>query len=124
MSSALAAWLQVGLLIVALAACYVPLGNYMAAIFTSEKHWRPERRMYKIIGIDPAADPRWSAYLRSMLAFSLVSVLFLYGLERLQHYLLLSLGMANVPPAPHGTCKGRLYGRPAVVLLDVVPLDA
>jgi K+-transporting ATPase ATPase A chain len=99
MSSALAAWLQVGLLIVALAACYVPLGNYIATIFTSEKHWRPERRMYKIIGIDPAADQRWSAYLRSMLAFSLISVLFLYGLERLQHFLLLSLGMANVPPA-------------------------
>jgi K+-transporting ATPase ATPase A chain len=99
MSSALAAWLQVGLLIVALAACYVPLGNYIAKIFTSETHWRPERRMYKIIGIDPAADQKWSAYLRSMLAFSLISVLFLYGLERLQHFLLLSLGMANVPPA-------------------------
>ena len=36
MSSALAAWLQVALLIVALAACYVPLGNYIATIFTSE----------------------------------------------------------------------------------------
>jgi potassium-transporting ATPase potassium-binding subunit len=99
MSSALAAWLQVGLLIVALAACYVPLGNYIAKIFTSETHWRPERGLYKIIGIDPAADQKWSAYLRSMLAFSLISVLFLYGLERLQHFLLLSLGMANVPPA-------------------------
>jgi potassium-transporting ATPase potassium-binding subunit len=99
MSSALAAWLQVGLLIVALAACYVPLGNYIATIFTSEKHWRPERRIYKLIGIDPAADQKWSGYLRSMLAFSLISVLFLYGLERLQHFLLLSLGMANVPPA-------------------------
>jgi potassium-transporting ATPase potassium-binding subunit len=99
MSSALAAWLQVGLLIVALAACYVPLGNYIATIFTSEKHWRPERRLYKLIGIDPAADQKWSAYLRSMLAFSLISVLFLYGIERLQHFLLLSLGMANVPPA-------------------------
>jgi potassium-transporting ATPase potassium-binding subunit len=99
MSSALAAWLQVGLLIVALAACYVPLGNYIATIFTSEKHWRPERGIYKLIGIDAAADQKWSAYLRSMLAFSLISVLFLYGLERLQHFLLLSLGMANVPPA-------------------------
>jgi K+-transporting ATPase ATPase A chain len=49
--------------------------------------------------VDPEADQKWSAYLRSMLAFSAVSVLFLYGLERLQHYLLLSLGMANVPPA-------------------------
>jgi K+-transporting ATPase ATPase A chain len=99
MSSALAAWLQVGLLIVALAACYVPLGNYMATIFTTEKHWRPELRLYKIIGIDPAADQKWSGYIRSMLAFSLISVVFLYGLERLQHFLLLSLGMANVPPA-------------------------
>jgi K+-transporting ATPase ATPase A chain len=99
MSSALAGWLQLGLLIAALAACYVPLGNYMARIFTSEKDWRVERGLYKIIGVDPRADQKWSNYLRSMLAFSLVSVVALYGIERLQHYLLLSLGMANVPPA-------------------------
>jgi len=66
---------------------------------TTDKDWRVERRIYKLIGVDSKADQRWSAYLRSMLAFSAVSVLFLYGLERLQHYLLLSLGMANVPPA-------------------------
>jgi K+-transporting ATPase ATPase A chain len=99
MSSALAGWLQLGLLVAALAACYVPLGNYLARIFTSEKHWRVERGIYKIIGVDSAADQKWSAYVRSMLAFSMVSVLFLYGLERLQHFLLLSMGMANVPPA-------------------------
>jgi K+-transporting ATPase ATPase A chain len=99
MSTALAGWLQVLLLIAALAACYIPLGNYIAHIFTSEKHWRVEAGIYKIIGVNPEADQKWSAYLRSMLAFSAVSVLFLYGLERLQHYLLLSLGMANVPPA-------------------------
>jgi K+-transporting ATPase ATPase A chain len=99
MSSALAGWLQLGLLIVALAVCYVPLGNYMARIFTSEQDWRVERGLYKLIGVDPRADQKWSNYLRSMLAFSLVSVLAVYGIERLQHYLLLSLGMANVPPA-------------------------
>jgi K+-transporting ATPase ATPase A chain len=99
MSTALAGWLQLGLLVLALAACYVPLGNWIARIFTSEKHWRVETGIYRLVGVDPAADQRWSAYLRSMLAFSAVSVLFLYGLERLQHYLLLSLGMANVPPA-------------------------
>jgi K+-transporting ATPase ATPase A chain len=99
MSSALAGWLQIALLVAALAACYVPVGNYMARLFTTNKHWRVERGIYKVIGINPEADQKWSAYLRSMLAFSLVSVLFLYGLERLQHYLLLSLGMANVPPA-------------------------
>src|SRR5580700_1958722 len=99
MSSALAGWLQAGLLIVALAACYVPLGNYIARIFTADKDWRAARGIYKIIGVDAKADQKRSAYLRSMLAFSLVSVLAVYGIERLQHYLLLSLGMANVPPA-------------------------
>ena len=99
MSSAAAGWLQLALLVAALAACYIPVGNYMAHIFTTDKHWRVERGLYKLIGIDPSADQKWSSYLRSMLAFSAVSVLFLYGLERLQHYLLLSLGMANVPPA-------------------------
>jgi K+-transporting ATPase ATPase A chain len=99
MSSAAAGWLQLALLVAALAACYIPVGNYMAHIFTTDKHWRVERGLYKVIGIDPSADQKWSSYLRSMLAFSAVSVLFLYGLERLQHYLLLSLGMANVPPA-------------------------
>ncbi len=99
MSVATAGWLQLGLLIVALAACYVPLGNYIARIFTTDKHFRVERGIFKVIGVDPSADQRWSVYLRSMLAFSAVSVLLLYGLERLQHYLLFSLGLPNVPPA-------------------------
>ena len=99
MNSALAGWLQIALLVAALAVCYVPLGNHMARIFTTDKHWRVERGVYKVIGIDPTADQKWSAYLRSMLAFSAVSVLFLYGFERLQHFLLLSMGMNNVPPA-------------------------
>jgi K+-transporting ATPase ATPase A chain len=99
MSSASAGWLQFGLLVAALAVCYVPVGNYMARVFTSEKHWRVERGLYKLVGINPANDQKWSHYLRSMLAFSAISVLFLYGIERLQHYLLLSEGMKNVPPA-------------------------
>ena len=98
MNGALAGWLQFALLVVALAVCYRPLGDYMYRIFTADKDWKVERGIYKLIGVDPKADQRWASYLRSMLAFSLVSVLFLYALERLQHYLLLSLGMANVPP--------------------------
>jgi len=99
MSSAAAGWLQLGLLVLALAVVYVPLGNYMANVFTSEKHMRVERGLYKIIGVNPENDQKWSTYLRSMLAFSLLSVLFLYGIQRLQHFLLLSEGMHNVPPA-------------------------
>jgi potassium-transporting ATPase potassium-binding subunit len=88
MSSATAGWLQFALLVAALAACYVPLGNYIARIFTTDKDWRVERGIYKLIGVNSKTDQKWSAYARSMLAFSLISVLFLYGLERLQHYLL------------------------------------
>jgi K+-transporting ATPase ATPase A chain len=40
MSSAAAGWLQLALLVAALAACYIPVGNYMAHIFTTDKHWR------------------------------------------------------------------------------------
>src|SRR5882757_7541026 len=99
MNGALAGWLQVALLVAALAACYVPLGNYMARMFTTNKHWRVERGVYKVIGINPETDQKWSAYLRSMLAFSGISVVFLYGLQRLQHYLPFSEHMSAVPPA-------------------------
>jgi potassium-transporting ATPase potassium-binding subunit len=99
MSSAAAGWLQLGLLVAALGACYIPVGNYMAHIFTTEKHWRLERWLYRLVGVNPENDQKWSSYLRSMLAFSLISVLFLYGIERLQGYLLLSEGMKGVPPA-------------------------
>ena len=98
MSSTAAGWLQFALLFVALAACYVPLGNYIARVFTDTKHWRVERGIYKLCGIDPEADMRWSVYVRSILAFSLVSVLFLYLIERTQHWLFLSAGMAGVNP--------------------------
>ena len=99
MNGNLAGWLQVGLLVVALAVCYKPLGDYMARIFTTDKDWRVERGVYKVMGVDPKADQKWSTYLRSMLAFSAICVLAVYGLERLQHHLFLSLGFPAVPPA-------------------------
>jgi len=98
MSSTAAGWLQFALLVAALAACYIPLGNYIAWVFTSDKDWRVERGFYKLIGIDRTADQKWSVYLRSILAFSFVSVLFLYGLQRLQHYLPYSEGFPGVTP--------------------------
>ena len=98
MSSTAAGWLQFAVLFVALAACYVPLGNYIARVFTDARHWRVERGIYKLCGIDPEADMRWSVYVRSILAFSLIGVLFLYLIERTQHWLFLSVGMTNVTP--------------------------
>src|ERR1700677_1429251 len=98
MSSGLAGWLQFLLLFAALAACYIPLGNYIAHVFTDTKHWRIERGIYKLTGIDPDADMRWTVYVRSILAFSLVAVLFVYLIERTQHWLCWVVGMANVTP--------------------------
>jgi potassium-transporting ATPase potassium-binding subunit len=98
MSSTTAGWLQFALLVAALAACYVPLGNYIAHLFTTDKDWRVERGFYKLIGIDRTADQKWSVYVRSILAFSFVSVLFLYGMQRLQHYLPYSQGFPGVTP--------------------------
>ncbi|MFE2065224.1 potassium-transporting ATPase subunit KdpA [Streptomyces sp. NPDC059467] len=94
-----AAVLQLAALIGALALCYIPFGNYMAKVYSSDKHWRVERWIYKGIGADPDTEMRWPAYLRGVLAFSFVGVLFLYLLQRLQGVLPGSLGFSSVNPA-------------------------
>src|SRR6202789_3013298 len=98
MNSSLAGILQIVLLAVALAIFYKPLGDYIARIFTSEKHSRVELGLYRVMGIDKDADQKWGTYARSMLAFSAVSVLFVYLIERIQHWLPYSNGMAHVTP--------------------------
>jgi len=98
MSDTSAGLLQVALLVAALAACYRPLGAYMARVYTSEHDSRVERVCYKVMGVDPKADQRWPVYARSLIAFSAVSLLFLYGLLRLQPHLPLSLGFPGVAP--------------------------
>jgi K+-transporting ATPase ATPase A chain len=96
MSVSAAGWLQVGLLVLALAVSYRPLGDYMAHILTSPKHWRIEKAAYKVIGVDAEADQKWSVYLRSVLSISAVGVLLLYAILRLQNHLMLSLGMPKM----------------------------
>ena len=98
MSDTAAALLQVGLLIAALAACYRPLGAYMARVYTSDHDTRVERVAYRVVGVDPKADQRWPVYARALLAFSAVSVLGLYALQRFQPHLPLSLGFPGVAP--------------------------
>ncbi|MFJ2198401.1 potassium-transporting ATPase subunit KdpA [Streptomyces violaceusniger] len=99
MSGTLAGWLQVLALVAALALSYRPLGDYIARVLTTPRQPRAERLVYRLAGVDGDADQRWSAYLRGVLAFSAVSVLFLYGFLRLQNHLLLSLGRQPMPPA-------------------------
>ncbi|MFE4797797.1 potassium-transporting ATPase subunit KdpA [Streptomyces sp. NPDC056708] len=96
MNDTLAGWLQVLALVVALGLSFRPLGGYMARVLTTDRHWRAERLIYRAGGVNGDADQKWSVYLRSTLAFSAVSVLFLYAFLRLQNHLLLSLGMKPV----------------------------
>ncbi|MGY1815346.1 potassium-transporting ATPase subunit KdpA [Blastococcus sp. SYSU D00820] len=99
MSDVTAGWLQVALLVGALALVHRPLGDWMARVFTSDRHWRGERLVYRAVGVDPAAEQRWPVYARSLLVFSAAGVLLLYGLQRLQKLLPLDNGMAAVAPA-------------------------
>jgi K+-transporting ATPase ATPase A chain len=72
-------------LMAAIALVHRPLGDYIARVVSTSKHLPPERLVYRLGGVDPDADQTASTYLRAVLAFSLVSVLFLYGFLRLQH---------------------------------------
>ncbi|MFJ9833001.1 potassium-transporting ATPase subunit KdpA [Streptomyces sp. NPDC101169] len=99
MGPVLAGVLQLLALTGALALVHVPFGNYMARVYSSGKHLRVEKWIYKGIGADPGAEMTWSAYLRAVLAFSVVGVLFLYLLQRLQGVLPGSLGFSSVGPA-------------------------
>ncbi len=91
----------VATLALALAATYRPLGDYMARVFESEKHLAPERLVYRLTGVDPGADQTWGVYLRSVLAFSAVSVLALYAFLRVQQAHLFGhpYAVPQMPPA-------------------------
>ncbi len=71
-------------LIAALAVAYRYLGDYIHHVVTGTKHSRVERGIYRLIGVNPGGEQTWGVYLRSVLAFSAVSLLFLYGMLRLQ----------------------------------------
>ncbi|WP_216586948.1 potassium-transporting ATPase subunit KdpA [Streptomyces brasiliscabiei] len=98
MGPVLAGVLQLLALMGALALAYIPLGTYMAKVYSSDHHWRVEKWIYKGIGANPDTEMRWPAYLRGVLAFSAVGVLFLYLLQRLQGVLPGSLGFASIDP--------------------------
>ncbi|MGY1744868.1 potassium-transporting ATPase subunit KdpA [Blastococcus sp. SYSU D00695] len=98
MSATTAGWLQVAVLVVALVAVHRPLGDWMARVFTDARHWRVERLVHRAVGVDADAEQRWPVYLRSVLAFSVVGVLLLYLLQRVQGLLPGSGGRGAVEP--------------------------
>ena len=81
MSTTTAGILFLASLIVALAAVHVPLGDYMYRVYTVRQALaRSSACIYRLIGVDPKREQTWGVYARSVLAFSAVSVLFLYVL--------------------------------------------
>jgi len=68
-----------------------PLGAYMARVFSGE--WTPldpvlrpvERSIYRLSGVDPRHEMRWTRYTIAMLLFNAVGIVILYGILRLQH---------------------------------------
>ncbi len=86
-------FLQLVLLVALLGVSMGPMGRYMAKVYCSEADGKAlgdrlflkvERAIYRVLRVDPKREQRWNVYAMAMLAFSLVSVLFLYALIRLQ----------------------------------------
>lgn len=99
MSATAAAVLQILILIAALAVSTPLLGRYLAHVYTDRRHLRVERAAYRLMRVDPDADQHWRTYAMSVLGFSMVGILILYAVARLQPHLPESLGFAGFNPA-------------------------
>ena len=86
-------WLQILVFFLIILLVTKPLGVFMAHVFNREKTFldpvlRPiERLIYKLTGVDEKREMRWTEYAVTMLLFSLVSMLVLYVIQRLQGHL-------------------------------------
>jgi K+-transporting ATPase ATPase A chain len=94
---------QLLLYVAVIAALTKPMGAFMASVFEGRRTWlhrplRPlESAIYRLCGIDEAAEQHWTRYAGALLAFSLVSLLLTYAIERLQQWFPLNpAGLGNV----------------------------
>ena len=82
--------LQIALFVVVLLALTKPMGMYIARVFKREKTLldpllRPvENAIYRVCGVDPDREVKWTTYTSSMLIFSMAGVIVLYLILRLQ----------------------------------------
>lgn len=90
---------------VVLVALGIPLGAYMARVFSGEAKWAGrvlgpvERLFYRLAGVDPAEEMSWAKYAFALLTFNLAGFLAVYLLQRLQGMLPLNpAAFAAVPP--------------------------
>ncbi|MGA8288625.1 MAG: potassium-transporting ATPase subunit KdpA, partial [Acidobacteriaceae bacterium] len=83
-------WFQIALYFLLIVLIARPLGIYMASVFERRRTFLDpvllpvERILYKLTGVDADKEMRWTEYGIAMLLFSLVSMLVLYLIERVQ----------------------------------------
>ena len=99
MNPTVAGLLQVAALVVILAVAYIPLGDHMARVYSSDKDLRVERVLYRMARVDSRRQQTWVGYALAVLAFSLISFLVVYLLQRLQGVLPWSDGKSGVAPS-------------------------
>ena len=100
MSDTVSGLLTIAVLVAALAIVHVPLGNWMAKVFTDELHWRGERLVYRLVRVDPTSEQRWTTYAVAVVAFSVVGIVLLFLILVTQGVLPLARGAAmNVDTA-------------------------
>ena len=86
-------WFQIGFFLLLVLAVTKPIGVFMTHVFNREKTFldpvlRPvERLIYRVTLVDENHEMRWTEYAVSMLLFSMVPMLLLYAIERLQAFL-------------------------------------
>src|SRR6202049_1955777 len=84
-------WLTIVLFAVILTALAIPLGGYMAKVYTGERVFLtplfagPERLLLKVLRVDPQREQDWKSYAKSLIIFSLMGWLFLYFVLRTQN---------------------------------------
>jgi K+-transporting ATPase ATPase A chain len=83
-------WLQIAVFFALVLVAAKPMGLYMARVYERQKTLLDpvlgpvERLLYRLTGVDPDAEMRWTEYLLAMLMFSLATLLLTYAVERLQ----------------------------------------
>jgi potassium-transporting ATPase potassium-binding subunit len=83
-------WLQIALYLIVLLLLVKPLGSFMAHVYEGERTFLSpvlgpvERLIYRITGVKPQEEMNWKTYAFVILLFSLVGLITLYGLQRLQ----------------------------------------
>ena len=99
-------WLQIAIYLALILAVTKPIGVFMTRVFNRERTFmdpvlRPiERLIYRLTGVDENHEMRWTEYAFAMLLFSVVPMLLLYAIERLQGFLPLNpQKFAAVPQA-------------------------